>query len=473
MKNYTKESLTVLFIEFMERFSFYGSRSLLIFYMTSELLIKKEMSIHIYSTFMALAWAVPMIGGWIGDRFTGRVTAMNIGLCLGAAAALFLMMPSDINFYIGLSLYVLASGLFKANCLSFFGRLYNDNNSHHDSDAAFTYFYLAVNIGSLLGIFLCGFLGQKFGWSYGFGLASLISFLGACTSIYARKSLLVHDTQQKHSVWKKILLCVGMVLCGISVFSILKYPYFMDIIMIFTAIFAAYLWALVMYRTPEKRRALCGALGLMLLNIFFFALFEQSGGSLNLFADSHLDRWIFGCEIPASTLQSLNPLFIMGAAPLFAHLWNFLQKKKMNPPYSRQFGVALVLIGSGLLMMFLVIGQFAEAGRISFLWFALAMFITALGELTIAPIGLSMITKIAPTQYAGRLTAIWFLSYAFANHLGGIIGRFLVASPSSSLDTLVSLETYANAFWTLGGLTAALGSVVLIFSFVGKKWVPK
>jgi proton-dependent oligopeptide transporter, POT family len=401
-KKHPKGIAILFFTEMWERFSYYGMRALLILYLVKFFRYEDEFAGQIYGAYTGLVYFTPILGGYIADRYIGFKNAIFIGGTLMMFGHVSLAFSSIEFFYLGLTLLILGNGFFKPNISTYLGTLYSDKPELKDS--GFTIFYMGINLGGMFGPLLCGYLGEVYGWHYGFGLAGVGMLLGLFVFKLGLPVLSSNTPQSKKLLEnEKIEELTSIEKSRISVILILS---------IFT--------------------------------MFFWFAFEQAGSSMNLFADRYMERSLFGIEIPASMFQSLNAFLILLLAPLFARLWIGLLEKKREPNTTLKFSIAFVLLGIGFL--FLVLGSrgigVGVSNKTGMHWLVLAYLFQTMGELCISPVGLSMVSKLAPVRFGGMLMGAWFLSNAISHYVAGFfsgkMGQF------SSLSDFFLIFVYTS-----------------------------
>lgn len=401
MKGLTRHpsGLYLLFtVEMWERFSYYGMRALLIFYLTKSFVdgglgIDEKSASLIYGIFTGLVYFTPIIGGWLADRFLGQRLSIEIGaftmmlgqLCLAAE-------QSTTTLFAGLTLLIIGNGFFKPNISVIVGQLYEPHDRRIDS--AFTIFYMGINIGALFAPLVTGFLAKTYCYRAGF----LAAGLGLLLVLIIYKAL-GNKTLGEHG---KLIKSTG----SADDDSHKNAP---------------------LTKTEKDRTASIFIITFFV--IFFFAGFEQAGSSLSLYADKFIDRSIGSWEMPASWFQSINPLFIVLLAPLFSWLWKSLSQSGKEPSIVMKMGSGMVLLGVGFLFM---VGAVSERGgsedaavKASIWWIILTYLTHTIGELCLSPIGLSMVSRLAPVKLASLLMGVWLMSSFFANILGGWVASMV------------------------------------------------
>jgi POT family proton-dependent oligopeptide transporter len=371
----------LFFTEMWERFSYYGMRSLLVLYMVQSLHFEVVPASQLYGLYTGLVYLTPALGGLIADRYLGRDKAIVLGGILMALGH-FTMVLTPLPFFIlALFFIVLGCGLFKPSISVQVGALYAADDPRRDN--AYSIFYMGINLGSFLAPLICGTLGQRLGWHYGFGAAGLGMLIALVVYIWGRSSIVIHSDhrQTNHAKmdtpastptkpWQRIAALVGLGLFG---------------------------------------------------NIAFWATFEQAGTSLTLFADQSTNLVVpgFGMSMPSSWFQTANPLFIMLLTPLFAIGWEALRRRQREPSVPLKFVLGLALVAAGFAVMHKAGVQADKAQQVSPLWLLGAYFLNTCAELCISPVGLSVVTRLAPARWLSLLMGLWLASQAIANFIGG------------------------------------------------------
>mgnify|MGYP001333357950 CR=1 FL=1 len=446
----------LFFAEMWERFSFYGMRALLILYMTKYLLFSKAISTDIYAAYMVLIYATPVIGGFLADRILGNQKAIMLGGILISIGHLTLSIDSLTCFYLGLGFIVSGTGLFKANISTLLGQLYKPGDPRRDS--GFTIFYMGINIGAFLASLICGYVGEKYGWHMGFALASIGMLAGVITFYSSRDKLEGHGLCPNPQMLKESFLGLISKEQAIYILCLMSVPLFAYAIAnahwfsyALPAIGVCVLIGIVISAqkfSSNEKKCILTILILAVFQMVFFALFEQAGSSLTLFADQHTQRNFANFSIQSSQLQALNPLFIIMLTPIFSWLWTNLAKQNKDPLPPVKFILGLLQVGAGFAV--LVIGINFAQQQMSSLWFlTIAYLLHTTGELCLSPVGLSMVTKLAPKQILSTMMGVWFLSIAFAHHVAGFISKMAYsANIKTNLSSILQYkETFAFVAW--------------------------
>jgi POT family proton-dependent oligopeptide transporter len=385
--------------EMWERFSYYGMRALLVLSLVAGVEStnpgfgwSQAEALKLYGLFTGFVYFTPLIGGWLADNYLGQRKSVIIGGLVMAAGQFTLAsaIPGNLSlFYVGLILLVIGNGFFKPNISTMVGDLYAEGDARRD--AAFTIFYMGINAGAFLAPLVCSTLGEnpQLGWRYGYMSAGI----GMILSVIIQLTLA-----------RRYLDQIGVVPAAHRALARSggkKEPL-----------------------TKDETDRLRVIFMLFVFIVLFWAAFEQAGGLMNLYAAVKTDRMMGAFEVPAGWFQSLNPLFIVLLAPLFSMAWARLGAQGRNPPTPNKMASGLILTGIGFLAMVAAVYDQAANGKASMLWLVIAYFFHTTGELCISPVGLSMVTKLAPLRLASLMMGVWFLINFVANWLSGIIGSF-------------------------------------------------
>ncbi len=448
-------------VEMWERFSYYGMRALLVLYLIA--VVNPEPDAHgfvnpgrgwtkaqasvLYGWYTGLAYLLPMAGGIIADKLIGTHRSMVLGgtlIALGhvvlAVSGLGEMAHNEFGmsmFIFGLALIILGTGHFKPCVSVMVGQLYGEKDPRRDG--AFTIFYMGINLGAFLCAFVCGTLGEKVGWHVGFGSAAVGMIAGLVMYLIWRPQFLAGvgeapTPQGAARAWIWLPICI--VIAGAvarfyasGVFGALQDGFnrletWQSNGLIFGMLWAALIGAILftLMQSREDRGPTASIFIFLTFNIFFWLAFEQAGSSMNVFANEKTDRHLGGWEMPATWLQSVNPGVIIFMGPLFAGLWTWLGKRRMNPSQPAKIGIGLILLGIGFgILTWGASTAVADGARANLLFLLWAYVFHTFGELCLSPTGLSYVTKAAPVRYVSLLMGIWFLSSFVANLAGGLI----------------------------------------------------
>jgi proton-dependent oligopeptide transporter, POT family len=461
---------TLFMMEMWERFSYYGMRALLVLFMTAPAIsgglgFDVAKAGALYGLYTAMVYMLSLPGGWIADRFLGQRKAVLYGGVLIAAGNICLAIPSVSFFYFGLIVSAIGTGLLKPNASVMVGQLYAADDRRRD--AGFSIFYMGINLGAFLSPLACGWVGQKVDWHLGFGVAALGMVLGLIQYVAGGKHLgsagldpvpaASPVAAAKQARWLRIglggaaVLMASLLLLNWSgavdvtvqaLSEALGVALLLTVVIFFFWLFSAGGW------TPAERKRLFVVGVLFAASALFWCVFEQAGSTLNLFAERSTDKNILGFTFPASWLQSLNALFIIALAPVFAWLWVRLGSREPSSP--AKFVLGLAAAGLGFVVLAVGAAQATGGAQVSPMWLVVVYLLHTLGELCLSPVGLSAMTKLAPARIGSLLMGVWFLSLSVGNYLGGRIASLYEALPLSNLFWLIA------AFGLGAGLVLAL-----------------
>ncbi len=484
--------LLVCFLtELWERFSYYGMRALLILYLTKHFLFSDDKATHIFASYSAMVYLMPVIGGTLADRYLGARKAVILGailLVLGHSGMALEGPPAITTeagvvrdpvylqiFYFSLALIITGVGFLKANISTIVGSLYTEGDPRRDG--GFTLFYMGINIGAFAATILCGWLGETYGWAYGFGLAGIGMLAGLATFLRGQRHLgdrvnPPDPDRLKARLMPLISLETAIYLGSIaSVFVIWQLMQHRDVIgQLLQGFGGIMLLVVVIYSftrcTPIERDRMLVIVGLVAFSVVFWSLFEQAGSSLNLFADRYVDRKVMNGEIPASVFQSINPLFIFLLAPFFSLLWVGLAKRNLEPSTPVKFALAIFQVGLGFLVLVFGAQQAESATSIGLWWLVLIYFLHTSGELCLSPVGLSAVTKLSVPRVVGMMMGVWFLASAGAGYIAGEIARLTGAETIDGkvLNAEVALANTIEVYTKVGYLGIALAVILLLVS---------
>jgi POT family proton-dependent oligopeptide transporter len=436
--------LTTLFLtEFWERFSYYGMRAILFLFMVASrevggLGFDTQKAAWIYGLYTGSVYLTAIPGGFVADRLLGLRRAVLVGGILIATGHYTLVFHGLSTFYAGLILIVLGTGLLKPNISSMVGQLYAPDDDRRD--AGFSIFYMGINLGAFISPFLCGYLGQRIGWHWGFGAAGVGMTLGLLQYMLGRKRLgtagfLREPPKDAGKLW----LLVGAAVAVLGAALILSGQYRDYLIVGSAAVLFAWLLVKGGENLLERKRIAAIAL-LFIFATLFWAGFEQAGSSLTLFADRITDNQFFG--YPSSWFQSVEPFFVITLAPVFAWLWVRLGSRQPSSP--GKFAIALSLLSASFFLVAFASMLFEQQqAKVSPWWLIGVYFLHALGELSLSPVGLSTVTKLAPVRILGFLMGIWFLSNSLGNFTAGSVAGFFDRLPLPQLFGAVGLVSLA------------------------------
>lgn len=483
---YPRQIWSLFFSEMWERFCFYGMRGMLVFFMISQLNFHEKEANLQYGATQAFVYAFTFIGGLFADKILGFRKSLFWGGLLMIVGSIILATDPHKYFFHGISFTVVGTGFFKPNISSMVGQLYKPNDSR--ADAGFSLFYAGINLGALLGGYLCIAIGKgellektipvNMRWHIAFGLAAVVMVISLINFVFTQRRLGTIGLQPGHPLsetpsapmekWKEygvyVLSLVFVPIIMVMVAKTEYTDYFMWTIGPLTLIYLFYEMSKV---TPSERKKLWAALVFILFSILFWGIYEQSGGSLSIFAAKNLNKDLLGLD-PNGVNNSGGSFFIIFLAPLLGLLWIWLNKKKIEPNTIIKFGLGFIFLGIGYYALFGTRLFANAAGVTSLNFFTIALLIITLGELCLSPIGLSIMTKLSTKNLQGMMMGMWFLASAYGQYVAGIIGASMATSKegSSNLDALM---TYTEGYKQLALYAVIAGVVLIIISPMVKK----
>jgi len=465
MRNHPHGLYVLFFAEMWERFSYYGMRALLILYLTKHFLFTDTQAYGIYGAYTTLVYVTPVIGGMLADQFLGQRKAVLFGAILLVLGHLGMAIEGEpvvdaanrnasvMNiFYLSLAFIIAGVGFLKANISAIVGELYEKTDERRDG--AFTLFYVGINLGAFAGALISGYLGETYGWKYGFGLAGIGMLAGLIVFVWGKPLLKGAGESPNPELLAKVQFA-GLsteriiylsTLLGIAVIWFLIRDVGVIDIIFWPIFFLVYIYIIarsVMTLPPHPRNRILAALFLISVQVLFWALFEQAGSSLNLYTDREVDRTFMGQEVVASVFQSLNAMYIIVLGPLFAALWVWLAKKDMEPSAPAKFGLGIIQLGLGFLV--LVWGATSAGANLTPVMFIFLIYLLhTTGELCLSPVGLSAMTRLSVPKMAGLVMGAWFLASGAGNWTAAQIAK-LTAAEGGGREQVLSV--YSNVGW--------------------------
>lgn len=491
MRKHPKGLYILFFAEMWERFSYYGMRALLIFYLTKHFLFTDGEAYGIYGAYTTLVYITPVIGGMIADRYLGQRKAILVGailLVLGHAGMAIEGAPvtdpafrdaTVLNiFYLSLALIIAGTGFLKANISAIVGELYEKTDIRRDS--AFTLFYVGINLGAAGGSLIAGYVGETYGWNYGFGLAGIGMLAGLIVFVWGKPLLQgageppnpAYLTEKVGGLVSREWMIYLLSFAGIGVIWYLirdEATVGITLGIVMVSIYGYILFRSLTQLEPHARNRILAALFLITVQVLFWALFEQAGSSLNLFTDRAVDLNILGQEQKASIFQSLNAIYIVFLGPLFALGWAWLAKRNLDPSTGAKFGLGVIQLGLGFLV--LVWGaQSAGLGNMTPVIFIFLIYLLhTTGELCLSPVGLSAMTRLSTPNMVGLIMGAWFLASGAGNFVAAQIAKL-----TSSEERLAGLDeagalaetqrVVLDVYSTIGWIAVAVGVGLIVVS---------
>ena len=469
---------TLFLTEMWERMSYYGMRALLVLYMTGAVTgfnpglgWSQVESQAIYGIYSGMVYFMVVPGGWIADNILGHQKAVLIGALIIALGHFTLAIPIEQTFFLGLIFVVLGTGLLKGNISTIVGQLYDGQDDRRDS--GYTIFYMSINIGSTLGFLICSYLGEKIGWHWGFGAAGIGMTFGVIQYIKHRHLLgdagmypneMSDAKRKKYTNYLKVSLVAMFMVIGAGLFGFIvidprffaeQFAYFLTIV---AGLYFIYLFLFAGLNASERKNLIL----LFLLFIgaaAFWSGFDQSAGSLNIFARDYTDLSVAGYKIPVGWLQFANPIIVVLFAPIFAGIWAQLARKNLDPSLPFKFAIGLLFMALSFFIMIIAVNLAIESSPVGMQWLLLTYLFQTWGELALSPIGLSAFSRYGPKRYMGQMFGLWFLASAIGGVLAGLLG-------GEALDG--GLETISPVFEFMIKYYLVIAAALIALSFVIK-----
>ena len=483
---YPKQIWSLFFSEMWERFCFYGMRGMLVFFMISQLKFGDEQANLQYGATQAFVYAFTFVGGLFADKILGFRKSLFWGGILMIIGSLILATNPHDFFFLGISFTVVGTGFFKPNISTMVGKLYKAGDSR--TDAGFSLFYAGINLGALLGGYLCiaigkgellsGLIPEDKRWNVAFGLAAIVMVISLINFVFTQRSLgpigliperkLADGTVVPMEKWKVYgvyaltLLFVPLIMTMVSVPQYTDY--FMWTVGPLTLVYLFYEMTKV---NVAERNKLWAALVFIMFSIIFWGIYEQSGGSLSIFAANNLNKDLLGLD-PNGVNNSGGAFFIIFLAPLVGLFWIWLSKKRLEPNTIIKFGLGFIFLGLGYYVLFAT-RFFADLQGITSLnIFTIALLVITFGELCLSPIGLSIMTKLSTEKLQGMMMGMWFLASAYGQYVAGIIGANMATAKEGSTN-MDALLAYTEGYKQLGLYAVIAGIVLILISPLVKK----
>jgi len=473
---YPKQLWYLFFSEMWERFSFYGMRGMLVVFMTTKLAMNEEIANLQYGATQAFVYAFTFVGGLLADRILGYRKSLFWGGLLMIVGSIILAVEPQKLFFLGIAFNIIGTGFFKPNISTMVGRLYRDGDAR--TDAGFSLFYMGVNVGALIGGYLCiavangsmlsSIVPEALRWNVAFGFASIVMMISLLTFIRTQKTLgnigispLLHIENKKRTLFEIITYAASIAVIPLIILLVSNSQYTDVFMFIIGPVALAYFFFEMRNYSWAENKKIVAALIFILFSIFFWAFFEQSGGSLSLFAANNLNSAVAGMTLdPNGVNNSANSLFVIVFASLLGLLWLWMNKKKIEPNTIVKFGLGFLFLAGGFYVFYFTKFFSDSNGMTSLNIFTFGWFIITFGELCLSPIGMSVMTKLSPQKLQAGMMGMWFLASAYGQYFAGLLGAN-IAKASENATNLEKLNTYADGYKQLG-LYALIAGVVLI-----------
>ncbi|GAB3413126.1 peptide MFS transporter [Niabella aquatica] len=485
---YPRQLWSLFFSEMWERFCFYGMRGMLVFFMISQLNFADAKANLQYGATQAFVYAFTFIGGLFADKILGFRKSLYWGGLLMIVGSIILSVDPHKFFFLGISFTVIGTGFFKPNISTMVGYLYKRGDVR--TDAGFSLFYAGINLGALIGGYMCiaigkgemfaSFVPEDKRWNVAFSLAAVVMVISLVNFIFTQKILgpiglqpqavLADGSNRPIAKWKEYTVYVGTLLLIPVIMKMVSQTQYTDYFMwTIGPLTLLYLFYEMTKVTPAERKKLIAALVFILFSILFWGIYEQSGGSLSIFAAKNLDNNILGLHLdPNGVNNSGGSFFIIFLAPLIGLLWIWLNRKKTEPNTVVKFGLGFLFLGAGYYFLFGTRWFANLQGVTSLNFFTLALLVITLGELCLSPIGLSIMTKLSTKNLQGMMMGLWFLASAYGQYVAGRIGAGMaeVKEGATNYDALL---TYTDGYKQLAFYAVIAGVILIALSPLMKK----
>jgi proton-dependent oligopeptide transporter, POT family len=470
--NQPKALRVLFFAETWERFSYYGMRALLVYYMTRHFRYSDDAAYVVYGSYTALVYTTPVIGGMLADKLLGGRKAVLWGgllMALGHFAMAF-----DQLFFLALALLICGNGFFKPNISTIVGRVYSDDD--HKRDRAFAIFYMGINLGGMTAG-LCGYLGETYGWHLGFGLAGIGMLIGLTVFMWGQR-FLAHAAEPpdpeklRAPFWlglsREWLIYLGTLgAVGLSWFLVQQGEVLGSLLLVVgLATLAGLIYYLLRHTSRQERGPMFVATVLIVFSTVFWAFFEQAGSSMALFTERNVDRTVLGTTIQPSVFASVNSAYVLLFSPVFIWLWRKLGPREPSTPM--KFGLGTLQLGLGFGALWLGADASRESGIVPLFWLMLGIALHTSGELCLSPVGLSMITKLAPPRIVGVMMGAWFLASAEAQYMASVIARLTgvkgAEHAAGAVEPTATVMVYGSVFGGIALTALAIGAAMCVLS---------
>ncbi|MBY8336945.1 oligopeptide:H+ symporter [Alteriqipengyuania sp. NZ-12B] len=469
----------LFFAEMWERFSYYGMRALLVLYLVKHWLYSDGGASLIYGAYTSLVYITPVLGGWLADRYLGQRKAVLFGAVLLTAGHFFMAFEGDgsgyandpaLNiFWLALALIIVGSGFLKANISVIVGQLYPRTDVRRDS--AYTIFYIGINLGAAAGTIIAGYLGETIGWAYGFGAAGIGMLLGLVVFVLGKPLLRGQGEPPVPAKLKEkvaginlewMLYAIGLL--GVAViWALIQFQEAIGwILLVSGAALLLYVLKEAFKLDNDSRDRVFAMICIILLMPLFWGLFEQAGGSVNLFTDRYVDRQ----GVPTSLFQSINPIYIILLGPLFAGLWQFLGKRGWEPNTYAKMGLGIVQMGLAFIVLVLGANAAGSQALVPVLFIFLFYLLSTTGELCLSPVGLSAINRLSVRHMASLMMAAFFFGTAGGNYVAGFMGTLMGEGGEGGE---ITRQGALDVYWSMGLVAAGIGAFVVLISPLVKK----
>jgi proton-dependent oligopeptide transporter, POT family len=481
---YPKQLWYLFFSEMWERFSFYGMRGMLVIFMVNQLAMNDKVANLQYGATQAFVYAFTFIGGLFADKILGYRKSLFWGGLLMIAGSIILAIDPKHFFFFGISFTIIGTGFFKPNISTMVGKLYKDDDNRRD--AGFSLFYAGVNLGALIGGYICiavangtlweSIIPEPFRWNFAFGFAAVVMIISLLTFTQTQKSLgqiglspLVAMENSKRRTLEIITYLGSLVIIPVIMTMVSNTEYTDIFMFIIGPASLLYLFYEMRNFSIQQNKKLLAALVFIIFSIFFWAFFEQSGGSLSLFAAHNLKNTVLGVPLdPNGVNNSANSFFVIGFAALVGLVWLWMNKRNIEPNTVVKFGLGFLFLAGGFAVFYYTKFFADTSGRTSLDLFTFGWFIITFGELCLSPIGMSAMTKLSPQKTQAVIMGMWFLASAYGQYFAGLLGAN-IAEASEHASNSAKLIVYADGYKQLAIYALIAGLLLIVISPLVKK----
>ncbi|WP_348812995.1 peptide MFS transporter [Flavobacterium maritimum] len=481
---FPKQLWYLFFSEMWERFCFYGMRGMLVIFMVGQLGMNERVANLQYGATQAWVYAFTFIGGLFADKILGLRKSLFWGGILMIIGSIILAVDPKGLFFTGIGFTIVGTGFFKPNISSMVGQLYKEGDPRRD--AGFSFFYMGVNLGAFLGGYICiavaegsmwkSLVPEHLRWNVGFGFAAIVMIVSLLTFTQTQKTLatiglspLKEIETSKRKLYERLTYIGSLLIIPIIIVMVANTVYTDYFMMFIGPASILYLFYEMKNFSLAENKKLLAALTFIIFSIFFWAFFEQSGGSLSLFAANNLNNTIYGLELsPNGVNNSANSLFVIGFAGIVGLVWLWMAKRKIEPNTVVKFGLAFLFLAGGFWIFYYSKFFAGEDGKTSLGLFTFGWFIITFGELCLSPIGMSAMTKLSPHKTQAVIMGMWFLASAYGQYFAGILGAN-IAEASENASNLEKLNVYADGYYQLGIYALVAGVILILISPLIKK----
>ncbi|MFN8144165.1 MAG: peptide MFS transporter [Bacteroidia bacterium] len=474
---YPKQLWYLFLAEMWERFSFYGMRGMLTIFMVEKLLMSEKEANLKYGAIQAFVYTMAFIGGLFADKILGFRKSIFWGGLLMIVGSFTLAFSPDTLYYIGISFTIVGTGFFKPNISTMVGSLYKDGDPRRD--AGFSLFYSGINIGALLGGFLCMYVANNYNWNYAFSLAGIFMVCGLAVFSFTQRTLgpiglspLINKpgiTDSKRKMYEIMVYAGGLLVIPFILLLISNSAYSDMFMYTVGPLTILYIIFEMTKSTKIEVQKLIAAMVFILFSILFWAFFEQSGGSLSLFARYSVNNNLIGVTAdPNEINNAVNALFVILLSPVVGLIWLWMNKRKLEPNTVVKFGLGFIFLALAFYVFYSSRFFINAENKTSLNIFTLAYLVITVGELCLSPIGLSIMTKLSPKRLVGMMMGMWFLASAYGQYVAGILGAGMV-SPNENASATEKILSYTEGYKQLAIYAVIAGVVMIVISPLVRK----